>query len=393
MKINNKIKVAASFNPTKKSHQLSIYDMCYKIDRNEVTLPLYQRDLSWNLSKSVSLFNYQLFGKAPVAPISINQISDKDTLVPQISFIERDLIKEDLINAAHQSVVDGQQRLSTNYKAFKDHDDFRNIFLDVSSAKFKVVDTKVKDSYIPVGVLLNEKQEKLLDYLEERGLVSQLYPVLLEVRSKIMTYNYTINIAENLTEDEQIEWFEVLNNAGSRVSALQMSFSKLKLYDFDIYTDYINPYKEQIMNYGFEELLSPFTTNISYPVASLNPAFEVMMTSRNHKTNFAPIPSDTKENQITSLSLKYLNQITQLSLGSLEKSLEFLEKNDLVDKVTRMDYILYLTGYFVFNNNPTSENLDYLKIWVNKVNFGNKSNGERRRIFDKLIKNDFSEVI
>lgn len=102
--------------------------MCYKIDRNEVTLPLYQRDLSWNLSKSVSLFNYQLFGKAPVAPISINQISDKDTLVPQISFIERDLIKEDLINAAHQSVVDGQQRLSTNYKAFKDHDDFRNIF-------------------------------------------------------------------------------------------------------------------------------------------------------------------------------------------------------------------------------------------------------------------------
>lgn len=77
MKINNKIRVAASFNPTKKSHQLSIYDMCHKIEKKEITLPLYQRDLSWNLSKSVSLFNYQLFGKAPVAPISINQISKK----------------------------------------------------------------------------------------------------------------------------------------------------------------------------------------------------------------------------------------------------------------------------------------------------------------------------
>ncbi|MCE4986431.1 GmrSD restriction endonuclease domain-containing protein [Staphylococcus arlettae] len=393
MKINNKIRVAASFNPTKKSHQLSIYDMCHKIDKDEITLPLYQRDLSWNLSKSVSLFNYQLFGKAPVAPISINQISDKKTLVPQISFVERDLIKEDLINAAHQSVVDGQQRLSTNYKAFIDHDDFRNIFLDVASAKFKVADSKVKDSYIPVGVLLNREQERLLDYLEERNLVSQLYPILLEVRSKIMTYNYTINVAENLTEDEQIEWFEVLNNAGSRVSALQMSFSKLKLYDFDIYTDYINPYKEQITNYGFEELLTPFSTNISYPVASLNPAFEVMMTSRNHKTNFAPIPSDTKENQITSLSLKYLNQITQLSLGGLENALEFLEQNSLEDKVTRMDYILYLAGYFVFNTDSTEENLGNLKAWVNKVSFGNKSNGERRKIFDNLIKNDFSEII
>lgn len=35
MKINNKIRVAASFNPTKKSHQLSIYDMCHKIEKKK----------------------------------------------------------------------------------------------------------------------------------------------------------------------------------------------------------------------------------------------------------------------------------------------------------------------------------------------------------------------
>lgn len=393
MRINNKIKVAASFNPTKKSHQLSISDMCFKIDENSITLPLYQRDLSWNLSKSVSLFNFQLFGKAPVGPISINQISDKDTLVPQISFINREVINEEKINAAHQSVVDGQQRLTTNYKAFKDHADFRNIFLDVSTAKFKVVDAKVKDSHIPVGVLLNKDQGKLLDYLEERNLVSQLYSVLIDVRSKIMSYNYTINIAENLKEDEQIEWFEVLNNAGSRVSALQMSFSKLKLYDFDIYKDYINPFKEKIINYGFEELFSPFTTNVSYPVSSLNPAFEMIMTSGHHRNNYAPIPSDTKENQITSLSLENLTQITALSLSSLEIALDFLSNNDLIDNVDRMDYILYLTGYFAFNSNVTSENLNYLKIWVKEINFVNKSNGSRRKIFDLLIDNDFSNII
>ncbi|EGQ2890235.1 DUF262 domain-containing protein, partial [Staphylococcus pseudintermedius] len=377
MKVNNELLKAASFNPTKKSHQLSISDMCHKIDKNEITLPLYQRDLSWNLTKVVALFNYQLFAKAPVAPISINQISNKDTLVPQISFVDREIIKTESISAAHQSVVDGQQRLSTNYKAFINHEDFRNIFLDVVSAKFKVVDSKVKDSHIPVGILLNRDRGKLLNYLEERKLVSDLYPILLEVRSKIMTYNYTINIAENLTEDEQIEWFEVLNNAGSRVSALQMSFSKLKLYDFDIYTDYVNLYKEKLVDYGLEELFSPFSTNISYPIASLNPALEVLINDGVHKNNFAPIPSDTKESKITSLTLDELHKITKLSLNGLEKALKYLWDNMLIDKITRMDYILYLAGYFIFNPNPQKEHLEYVKLWIRKSNFNNKSNGER----------------
>ncbi|PXA12124.1 hypothetical protein DD899_13435, partial [Staphylococcus pseudintermedius] len=169
-----------------------------------------------------------------------------------------------------------------------------------------------------------------------------------------------INIAENLTEDEQIEWFEVLNNAGSRVSALQMSFSKLKLYDFDIYTDYVNLYKEKLVDYGLEELFSPFSTNISYPIASLNPALEVLINDGVHKNNFAPIPSDTKESKITSLTLDELHKITKLSLNGLEKALKYLWDNMLIDKITRMDYILYLAGYFIFNPNPQKEHLEYV---------------------------------
>jgi len=390
VRVNKKMLEAAPFNPTKKRHQLSITDMCSKILENKITLPLYQRDLSWNLNKSVDLFNYQLFGKAPVAPISINQISDKSTLVPQVSFIDRELVDQEHIDAAHQSVVDGQQRLSTNYKAFINHEDFRNVFLDVSSAKFKVVNTHIKDSHIPVGVLLNKDQSKLLEYLTEKKLVEKLYPVLIDVRSKIMSYNYTINIADNLNENEQIEWFEVLNNAGSRVTALQMSFSKLKLHQFDIYTDYVNPFKEKITSYGFDDLFSPFTTNVSYPVASLNPAYEVVM-SRQHRTNYAPIPSDTKEGQITDLEMPDLTSVITLSLTSLESALDFLATNDLSDHVDRMDYILYLTGYYAFNHNPSEDDLVSLIYWTKNVNFGNKSNGHRREIFDKLITNDFDE--
>ena len=55
MKINPSLSAATKFNPTKKSFQMSIEDLCKKIDTNEITLPLYQRDLSWTLQKAVEL--------------------------------------------------------------------------------------------------------------------------------------------------------------------------------------------------------------------------------------------------------------------------------------------------------------------------------------------------
>lgn len=391
MRINKKLKAATKFNPTKKSHQQSIADMCRHIKDNRITLPLYQRDLSWSLAKSISLLNYQLFGQAPVAPISINQISDTKSAVPQVSFIDRELVNNDIIRADHQSVVDGQQRLSTNYKAFTNHEDFRNVFLDVSAATFKLVESSIKDHHIPVGILLNEDTALLLNFLQEKNLTTELYPTLIEVRSKVMSYNYTINIADNLTEDEQIEWFEVLNNAGSRVTALQMSFSKLKLHDFDIYSDYVTPFKEKIQSFGYDDLFSPFTTNVSYPVASLNPALEVIKKSRNHSLNYAPIPSDTKESQITNLDIDELNMIIKLSLDSLQKALVFLSENTLEDYIDRMDYILYLTGYFAFNETIHEEYYKGLVNWIKEVNFVNKSNGARREIFNNLIQNVFDE--
>ena len=277
MKINKKLLEAVQFNPTKKSFQMSVLQMCEKIDQNKLTLPLYQRDVSWSLQKSVDLLNYQLFGKAPVAPISINEIGEVGLSVPQVSFINREIVPKDQILNAHQSVVDGQQRLTTNYKAYINSSDFRNVVLDVANACFKIIKASIKKNQIPVGMLLNKDRKQLQSYLMQQKTFNDLYAICIDVRSKLMDYNYTINQANDLSEDEQIEWFEVLNNAGSKVTALQMSFSKLKIHNFDIYNDYINPFKECIQEYGFEELFSPFTTNVSYPISSLNPAYEIVV--------------------------------------------------------------------------------------------------------------------
>ena len=76
-----------------------------------------------------------------------------------------------------------------------------------------------------------------------------------------------------------------------------------------------------------------------------------------------------------------------LTLDALDKVIDFVEDNDL--KIpSRIDYINYLLGYFIFNNDIWDTNKDSLIKWYDTVDFTNKSNTERRDIFTDLINNN-----
>lgn len=384
MRISKGLVQAASFNPTEKSHKMTVLDMCKKIESLDITLPLYQRDVSWTINQSIELLNYQLLGKAPIAPISMNIILDTNDFVPQVSFVDREMLEEGDVEKGQMSVVDGQQRLTTNYKAYSNNDDFRNIVLDVARGKFLLVEGAFTRSQIPVGMLLNKEDSVFYDYLAKKNMMrdSALITTLVQCRTKIRNYYYTINQAENLSEDEQIEWFEVLNNAGSRVSALQMRFSKMKVHGIDIYVMYTLKFKSKLLEYGYD-FFSPQKTSVSYPVAALNPAYEVIM-NKPHTDAYAPIPSDTKENQLCTMPPKLLIQCFDKTLEALDKTMDFIVEQN-VDAPDRIDYINYLTGYFVYNSNPTEKQIDKLVEWYKNVDFNNKSNSRRRMIFTQML--------
>ena len=384
MKISKALMQAASFNPTEKSHKMTVLDMCKKIESREISLPLYQRDVSWTKGQAIELLNYQMLGKAPVAPISMNIILDIEDYVPQVAFDDREMIDESKIEKGQMSVVDGQQRLTTNYKAYSNSDDFRNIVLDVARGRFLLEEGAFTKSQIPVGVLLNKDDAVFYEYLTRNKMMKDpsFMTILVQCRSKIRSYYYTINQAENLTEDEQIEWFEVLNNAGSRVSALQMRFSKMKVHGIDIYTMYTLKFKNKLLEYGYD-FFSPQKTSVSYPIAALNPAYEIIM-NKLHTDAYAPIPSDTKENQLCALEPALLKQCFAKTLEALDKSVEFIQEQD-VKEPDRIDYINYITGFFVYNPSPSNEVIKKLVDWYNKVDFNNKSNSRRRTIFTQLL--------
>lgn len=388
MKINESFKKMIAYNPTKQTFQMSVLNLCEKIENNDITLPLYQRDVSWTIQKSIDLLNYQLTGKAPVSPISVNKISDSSKpYVTQITLVDRAIIE--LVKVGQLSVTDGQQRLTTNYKCYINHPDFECIVLDLKKGLFTSIDNlkSIKSYQIPVGILLNKDGETFFNYISKSNTLKkpEITNILLQTRSKLRDYNYTINLAEDLTETEQVEWFEVLNNAGSRVTRVQMKFSKLRLEGIDIYAQYTKIYKQKLDEANLN-VFDVKNTEVSIPIANLNCALE-LVTQKEHSLNFAPIPSDVKETQLCNLTGEQLRKCFSITLSALDSTIEFIKNNNL-KKPDRIDYITYLTGYFVFAKTGTlsDEKKQKLIQWYQETNFSNKPNGKRRDMFNELLK-------
>lgn len=384
-KISYKLKKAVGFNPTNKTHQMNIFDLCKEIEEKEIVLPLYQRDVSWTLQKNVDLLNYQISGKAPVSPISINEIKNEEKAITQVSFIDRHIIEDSLKRKL--SVTDGQQRLTCNYKAYTNNKDFENIVLDAYKGEFIIIKDKIKDWQIPVGILLNKEDDVFFDYCKKNDFLSDINnkDLLLQIRNKIKSYNYTINKAEDLSEEEQIEWFEVLNNAGSRVTRIEMDISKQRSKGIDAYKEYIQEFKDKILKYD-ENLFRQKTTEVSYPMTLLNPAYEFVK-NKEHSNNFSPIPSDYTYGILDDFEeASEVREVFNITLKALDDAIEFILKNNLENK-KRIDYLTYLAGYFIFNkySEISLENENKLKNWYNTVQFNSKGNTERRDLFTELL--------
>jgi hypothetical protein len=384
--VNEILKKAVTFNPSKKSFQMNVQDLCEEIESKRMVLPLYQTGIRWTLQKNIDLLNFQLLEKAPVSPISINEIVDTSIAVEQVTFIERKLIEGNI--QGKYSVTDGQQRLSCNYKAYTDNDSFKSIVLDVGKGKFYSISGEIQRNQIPVGKLMNKDVNEFYDYTNNNSFLKkqEVKDVLFSVRSKLFDYNYTVNIAKDLTEDEQVGWFEKLNNAGSRVSGVQIKFAKLLARGTDIYSEYTDIFLSKMTANGYQSLFVQKNTEVSIPIATLNPAYEVVTQKGSHVRNFTPMASDTKENQLCALEISQLQECFKITLLGLEQAMKFIKDNNLTPP-TRIDYLTYITGLYVYNNNNELNEAQRktLMHWYESVNFTNKSNDQRRDIFKNII--------
>lgn len=388
IKINKNLEYYADLDPTKDSKPVSLETLCKDISKGKMTLPIFQTYIRWRLEKSVELLNFQLKGMAPVSPISVNIIEDESIAIPQISFIDRDIIDIEKVKSKF-SVIDGQQRLSCNYKAYTNHEDFKCIVLDLTLAEFRVNKEQVKKNQIPVGILYNEDKKVLSDYIKcHKDLQAfEVQDLITSIRSKFFKYYYTVNYATDLTEEEQLEWFEVLNLAGSRVPANQVFLTEMLVKGVDFYKEFSDKFYNLLCDVSYEDLIIQKTTEVTLPLACLNSAYEVIK-NKEHTAHFSPIPSDAKGTFMSRLHPNDLRDMFDVVLKSLERATDFIQSHAL-NKPDRIDYITYLTGAFshIRDDDLSIAQEQYIIDWYENVNFACKGdNSLRRAIFDNLMK-------
>ena len=386
MRINSTLDEFASFDPTKESKPESIKQLCDDIHEGKITLPIFQTYIRWQLEKSVALLNFQLFGKAAVAPISVNRIENREVAVQQVSFLERNLIDDSEIHGK-DSVNDGQQRLTCNYKAYIDHEDFKCIVLDVSKGKFLINTGSARSSQIPVGKLYNKDPRVFREYIKEHKPLQkfEVQDLLQRVRNKFLGYYYTVNYARDLNEEEQRQWFEVLNLAGSRVAGVQVDLTEMLVKGVDYYREYSSLIFDRMSDANLEHLFTMKTTEISIPLAMLNASYEKFL-NRDHSPNFSPIPSDVKASTICKMEADEIRELFKMSLDALNRAIEFIEDNTL-SLPERIDYVSYLSGAFTFigDRGLSLNEIEYLREWYSTTSFDNLGNSDRRHVFSVLI--------
>jgi len=386
----NKLIEMANKDPSQEARPMSIRELCTAIDDGRLVVPEYQRDIVWTLPKSIDLFNYQVLGKAPVAALSMNGMS-KVGDVAQYTFIDREYVcgpsKDDLsdygiakissTSVDLMSIVDGQQRITTNYKAYINHPDFNNVALDLSAGKFRTVDF-VDDDMIPVGIIYNKDENIFYDALskfdrKDSALINTL-------RNKFFGYRYHVNFAKDMTRDEQVEWFTKLNNAGTTVSSVQLNVSKLKLKGVDVYKQFVRPFNQKLLDAGYEDIITQAKAKTSTPIACLNPMLE-RLSGHPHKSNYSPIPSDAKTTSLDNLTVDQILECFDVTLSTLDEVLDFYSRIGI--HPTRAEPITFLLGYRIFTQREFDD--ADMEKWYRETNFTDTTNSDRRKIYSNLL--------
>jgi len=141
-----------------------------------------------------------------------------------------------------------------------------------------------------------------------------------------------------------------------------------------------------------ENAYTHFETRVSFPIAALNPAYEIVKNRKEHVSGFSPFPSETKEKQLCTLSIDELMQCINLTLTALDKTIIFIKDNGLTSP-KRMDFVTYILGLLVYLDEQELSDVQKSKIveWYNNTDFTNKSNTDRRNLFDEFLDLRFIE--
>lgn len=212
MIINSKLREVLQYNSNQVITTYSIQSLCFMIDNNQLTMPDYKETVEWANNYKMDLFNYELFAKTPVTEILALSNNGNDN-VPQLSIYSgREIPQSKLSDTI--SVLDGSQRLLTNYQAYINDQGVKNIALNLETPSFEIVtETTKTENLLPIGVLMNHDLSLLSSWLiDHQEIDDEGQKIILGIRSKLMDCKLVVQVAEGLDRAEQLAYYKMLKN-------------------------------------------------------------------------------------------------------------------------------------------------------------------------------------
>ena len=215
-------------------HPLKVRELLEEIDRGEVLLPEIQRSYVWKGPQVAKLLD-SLYKEYPTGQILLWDTSE----LPVTKVLRGVTLPNTPIPGHPKIVLDGQQRLTSLYKALGNGQDRIEVYFNLETEQFQLYLSRLKADPLWISVravVNNEKHDlEILREIEAAGGPglgderSKIYLDRLQKLKRIGEYKYPIEIFRVDDYEEVTELFVRINSAGTRLRAAELVLAQLAL--------------------------------------------------------------------------------------------------------------------------------------------------------------------
>jgi len=203
------------------------------IEQGRVKIPQFQRDFVWNLERSARLIDSILKGY-PIGTFILWKTKEPLRTVRNIGGAQ---LPEPPAGDFVQHVLDGQQRLTSLYAAYRGleverterKDDFSKIYVDLDVS----ADTKHEEPVAIVGPAEKDPNSivRVVDLLHEDFTFLASYPsehhqILAEYQQRLKTYSFSTVVVNEAPIEVATEIFTRINVSGKPLSVFEIMVAK-----------------------------------------------------------------------------------------------------------------------------------------------------------------------
>lgn len=236
---------------------LKVRELLDEVVKGQVVLPEIQRAYVWKGPQVAKLLD-SLYQEYPSGQILLWDTANLP-ITKQLEGVAKPALAA--VGSA-KIVLDGQQRLTSLFKALLDDDDPVRVYFHLETEQFQLYNSRLKADrrWVPVRDVINETKHDLdlLDEIESANLVSRkdpqykLFATRLQQLRKIGEYKFPIEVFKSDDYDKVTELFVWINSGGTRLRAAELVLAQLALRLPGAIVDKFEDALEEYEDAGFE---------------------------------------------------------------------------------------------------------------------------------------------